>query len=195
MVTTPSDVSLEDARKAINMFEQVRVPILGVIENMSYLVCPHCEERIDVFSTGGGARTADQMNVHFLGALPLDPQVRIGGDSGKPVTLRDADDEHAKGFVQLAKSLLQRVKRRARPHRARPSRSKISRLPDGVVLQLGAVAPAGELVRVLVRVLARLPASGDVVVVHPADDFDADLLRADRFALADVRAAAEQLAR
>jgi ATP-binding protein involved in chromosome partitioning len=109
VVTTPSDVSLEDARKAINMFEQVRVPILGVIENMSYLVCPHCEERIDVFSTGGGARTADQMNVHFLGALPLDPQVRIGGDSGKPVTLRDADDEHAKGFVQLAKSLLQRV--------------------------------------------------------------------------------------
>src|SRR6516164_5099891 len=90
VVTTPSDVSLEDARKAVNMFEQVRVPILGIIENMSYLICPHCEERIDVFSTGGGARTADQMNVHFLGSLPLDPHIRIGGDSGKPVTLRDA---------------------------------------------------------------------------------------------------------
>ena len=109
VVTTPSDVSLEDARKAINMFEQVRVPILGVVENMSYLVCPHCEERIDVFSTGGGARTADQMNVHFLGALPLDPQIRIGGDSGKPVTLRDTADPHAAGFMQLAKSLLERV--------------------------------------------------------------------------------------
>src|SRR5437764_9440052 len=109
VVTTPSDVSLEDARKAINMFEQVRVPILGVIENMSYLVCPHCEERIDVFSTGGGARTADQMNVHFLGALPLDPQVRIGGDSGKPVTLRDVSDPQAAGFIQLAKSMLERV--------------------------------------------------------------------------------------
>src|SRR5947209_18959114 len=109
VVTTPSDVSLEDARKAINMFEQVRVPILGVVENMSYLVCPHCEERIDVFSTGGGARTADQMNVHFLGALPLDPQIRIGGDSGKPVTLRDVNDPQAAGFIQLAKSMLERV--------------------------------------------------------------------------------------
>src|SRR3974390_3896523 len=90
VVTTPSDVSLEDARKAVNMFEQVRVPILAIIENMSYLICPHCEERIDVFSTGGGARTASQMKVHFLGALPLDPQIRIGGDTGAPVTLRDA---------------------------------------------------------------------------------------------------------
>ena len=109
VVTTPSDVSLEDARKAVNMFEQVRVPILGIIENMSYLICPHCEERIDVFSTGGGARTADQMNVHFLGSLPLDPQIRIGGDSGKPVTLRDAADPQAAGFIQLAKNMLERV--------------------------------------------------------------------------------------
>jgi len=109
VVTTPSDVSLEDARKAVNMFEQVRVPILGIIENMSYLICPHCQERIDVFSTGGGERTADQMNVHFLGALPLDPQIRIGGDSGKPVTLRDSSDPHAAGFVQLAKNVLERV--------------------------------------------------------------------------------------
>jgi ATP-binding protein involved in chromosome partitioning len=109
VVTTPSDVSLEDARKAVNMFEQVRVPILGIIENMSYLICPHCQERIDVFSTGGGERTADQMNVHFLGALPLDPQVRIGGDSGKPVALRDTTDPHAAGFFQLAQNVLGRV--------------------------------------------------------------------------------------
>ena len=80
IVTTPSDVSLEDARKAVHMFEQVRVPLLGLVENMSYLQCPHCSERIDVFSTGGGKRTAEQMGVFFLGALPLDPQVRIGGD-------------------------------------------------------------------------------------------------------------------
>src|ERR1041385_7214093 len=73
IVTTPSDVSLEDARKAVHMFEQVRVPILGIIENMSYLTCPHCQERIDVFSTGGGRRTAADMRVNFLGALPLDP--------------------------------------------------------------------------------------------------------------------------
>src|SRR5271154_2473555 len=68
IVTTPSDVSLEDARKAIHMFEQVRVPVLGLVENMSYLQCPHCTERIDVFSHGGGRRTATAMGVNFLGA-------------------------------------------------------------------------------------------------------------------------------
>src|SRR5271165_2093575 len=90
VVTTPSDVSLEDERKAIHMFQQVRVPILGIVENMSYLLCPHCNERIDVFSHGGGRKTAEAMNVFFLGELPLDPVVRIGGDSGQPVGLKDA---------------------------------------------------------------------------------------------------------
>src|ERR1041384_6343986 len=85
VVTTPSDVSLEDARKAIFMFHQVKVEILGMVENMSYLLCPHCHERIDIFSTGGGKRTAENMHVHFLGALALDPAVRIGGDTGKPI--------------------------------------------------------------------------------------------------------------
>src|SRR6476619_4842512 len=89
VVTTPSDVSLEDARKAIHMFHQVRVPILGIVENMSFLNCPHCQERIDVFSHGGGRRTASEMQVHFLAELPLDPQVRIGGDSGNPIALRE----------------------------------------------------------------------------------------------------------
>src|SRR3984957_17901335 len=73
VVTTPSDVSLEDARKAIHMFHQVKVPILGIVENMSFLLCPHCNERIDVFSHGGGKKTADQMNIPFLGELALDP--------------------------------------------------------------------------------------------------------------------------
>src|SRR5947208_851123 len=94
VVTTPSDVSLEDARKAVHMFHQVKVPILGIIENMSYLTCPHCNERIDVFSYGGGRRTAEQMKVNFLGALPLDPAVRAGGDTGKPVALRNGNDPH-----------------------------------------------------------------------------------------------------
>src|SRR3954469_17829094 len=88
VVTTPSDVSLEDARKAIMMFHQVKVPILGLVENMSYLTCPHCSERIDVFSHGGGRRPAHEMQVHFLGELPLDPEVRIGGDSGLPIVQR-----------------------------------------------------------------------------------------------------------
>src|SRR5437879_8558490 len=80
VVTTPCAVSLEHVRTAIHMFHQVKVPILGMVENMSYLTCPHCNQRIDVFSHGGGRRTAAQMQVHFLAELPLDPQVRIGCD-------------------------------------------------------------------------------------------------------------------
>jgi ATP-binding protein involved in chromosome partitioning len=109
VVTTPSDVSLEDARKAVNMFDQVRVPLLGMVENMSYLICPHCSERIDVFSSGGGRRTAEQMNVHFLSEVPMSPDVRIGGDSGKPVATRDDSDPHAGVFMRMAKNLIERA--------------------------------------------------------------------------------------
>jgi ATP-binding protein involved in chromosome partitioning len=97
VITTPSDVSLEDARKAINMFVQVRVPILGLVENMSYLIAPGSGERIDVFGQGGGKRTAEQMRVPFLGELALDPQVRIGGDTGAPVSTKDSQP-----FITLA---------------------------------------------------------------------------------------------
>jgi ATP-binding protein involved in chromosome partitioning len=107
VVTTPSDVSLEDARKAVSMFHQVKVPILGIIENMSYLMCPHCQQRIDVFSHGGGRRTAEQMQVHFLGELPLDPNVRVGGDTGKPVALEAGKQEL---FLALARSTVERVR-------------------------------------------------------------------------------------
>jgi len=106
VVTTPSDVSLEDARKAVMMFHQVKVPILGIVENMSYLNCPHCHERIDVFSHGGGRRTAEQMQVHFLGELPLDPEVRIGGDSGQPI-VRSKDQGGA--FLALAQAAAMRA--------------------------------------------------------------------------------------
>ncbi len=106
VVTTPSDVSLEDARKAVRMFEQVKVPIFGIVENMSYLICPHCDERIDVFSTGGGKRTALAMNINFLGALPLDPHVRIGGDTGKPIATFGPDDKRAKGYYEIAETVV-----------------------------------------------------------------------------------------
>jgi ATP-binding protein involved in chromosome partitioning len=105
VVTTPSDVSLEDARKAIGMFRQVKVPILGIVENMSFLQCPHCNERIDVFSHGGGRRTAEQMHVHFLAELPLDPKVRIGGDTGDPIALRS----EGAAFVELARNAAARA--------------------------------------------------------------------------------------
>jgi ATP-binding protein involved in chromosome partitioning len=109
VVTTPSDVSLEDARKAINMFAQVRVPILGLVENMSYLIAPGSGERIDVFGQGGGKRTAEKMQVPFLGEIALDPQVRIGGDSGMPVSAHIGDeDPHGAPFLALAKLIEQR---------------------------------------------------------------------------------------
>ena len=109
VVTTPSDVSLEDARKAVLMFQQVRGEVLGIAENMSYLIAPQSGERIDVFGTGGGKRTAEEMGVPFLGELPLDPDVRLGGDTGNPVALRDGSDPHAAGFHALAQTTVDRV--------------------------------------------------------------------------------------
>lgn len=109
VVTTPSEVSLEDARKAVHMFRQVRVEVLGIVENMSYLICPHCDKRVDVFSYGGGKRTAERMDVHFLAELALDPEVRVGGDAGRPVALRDGDDSHAAGYIRMAQETIERL--------------------------------------------------------------------------------------
>jgi ATP-binding protein involved in chromosome partitioning len=95
VVSTPSDVALQDARKALEMFHQVNVPILGIVENMSHFTCPHCHEEIDIFSKGGAERTAKQFDVPFLGSIELDPEIRQGGDTGLPVAL--AGPESAKG--------------------------------------------------------------------------------------------------
>ena len=111
VVTTPSDVSLEDARKAVSMFRQVRVPVLGIVENMSFLNCPHCHQRIDVFSYGGGRRTAEEMHVYFLAELPLDPKVRIGGDTGNPIVLRKGEGEP---FLELARNMVARAQEAAK---------------------------------------------------------------------------------
>jgi ATP-binding protein involved in chromosome partitioning len=108
VVTTPSDVSLEDARKAVNMFQQVKVPVLGMVENMSYLIAPQSKERIDVFGHGAGKKTAELMKVPFLGELALIPEVRIGGDTGKPVALEGPDSERAAGFYAIARIVEER---------------------------------------------------------------------------------------
>jgi ATP-binding protein involved in chromosome partitioning len=76
---------------------------------MSFLECPHCEERIDVFSTGGGRRTAGAMGVNFLGALPLDPHVRIGGDTGHPIAIFGAEDKRAKGYYEIADAVIRQA--------------------------------------------------------------------------------------
>jgi len=109
VVTTPSDVSLDDARKAVEMFRQVKVEVLGVVENMSYLVCPHCRERVDVFGYGGGRRTAERYGVPFLGELPLHPEVRIGGDTGLPVVLRGEQDPLARAFLEMDRRVAARL--------------------------------------------------------------------------------------
>ncbi len=110
VVTTPSEVSLEDGRKAVLMFRQVKVELLGIVENMSYLVVPGTDQRIDVFGQGGGKRTAEAMDVPFLGELPMDPRVRIGGDTGRPVALLGETDEQAKPFFDMARRLVERAK-------------------------------------------------------------------------------------
>jgi ATP-binding protein involved in chromosome partitioning len=105
VVSTPSDVSLQDARKAIEMFRQVKVDILGLVENMSHFVCPNCHHEIDIFSTGGVERTAQQFSVPYLGHVVLDPNIRKGGDTGKPVATLAEDNEHAKSFYDFARRL------------------------------------------------------------------------------------------
>src|SRR5450755_3463209 len=110
VVTTPSDVSLQDARKAIEMFKQVKVDILGIVENMSYFVCPHCQHEIDIFSKGGGARSAQQFNVPFLGSIELDPDIRKGGDSGQPIVLEGDQSSHAKSLFAFTQRVIERTK-------------------------------------------------------------------------------------
>lgn len=109
VVSTPSDVSLQDARKAIEMFRQVKVDILGVVENMSYFVCPHCNHEIDVFSKGGAERTAKQFELPFLGSIELDPDVRRGGDTGKPVVLEGEESPHARSLYAFARRVMSRL--------------------------------------------------------------------------------------
>src|SRR6202050_390669 len=98
VVSTPSDVSLEDARKALEMFAQVRVEVLGIVENMSHFTCPHCHNEIDIFSRGGAERTAKQFNVPFLGSIELVPAIREGGDRGMPVALAGPKSAQAAEF-------------------------------------------------------------------------------------------------
>jgi ATP-binding protein involved in chromosome partitioning len=101
-VTTPQEVALYDVRKGMTMFRSVNVPLLGVIENMSYYVCKHCGEREEIFSHGGGERAAEALGVPFLGAIPIDPAIRAGGDEGMPIVVAQPDSPQAKAFKTIA---------------------------------------------------------------------------------------------
>jgi ATP-binding protein involved in chromosome partitioning len=109
VVSTPSDVSLQDARKAIEMFRQMKVDLIGMVENMSYFVCPHCNHEIDIFARGGAERTAQQFSVAFLGSIQLDPELRKAGDTGKPAVLGGENSPHAKSLFDFTRKVVARV--------------------------------------------------------------------------------------
>ena len=109
IVTTPNNVSLEDAMKAVTMFEKLNVPVFGLIENMSYFVCPHCGDRTDIFGHGGARQTAEELGIDFLGEIPLDTNVRAGADSGVPIVESDPDSPVAKAFAEIAQTVAART--------------------------------------------------------------------------------------
>ncbi|MBN1109912.1 MAG: Mrp/NBP35 family ATP-binding protein [Methanomassiliicoccales archaeon] len=109
VVTTPQDVALLDSRKTVTFSRALKVPVMGVVENMSGLICPHCHQTIDLFKTGGGERAAKEMEVPFLGRVPLDPQVVLGGDDGMPIVLKDKSNPASKAFEEMVERILAKI--------------------------------------------------------------------------------------
>lgn len=105
IVTTPQDVALIDARKGLAMFNKVNVPVLGIVENMSSFVCPGCGTVTDIFKKGGGERTAKELGCNFLGAIPLDAAIAVGGDSGEPIVVTAPDGAHSEAFRKVAEAV------------------------------------------------------------------------------------------
>ncbi len=109
IVSTPQDIALLDARKGLNMFKKVEVPVFGIIENMSYFLCPSCGDRSDIFGHGGAHATADELGVEFFGEIPLHMDIRETSDAGTPITAHAPDSEHAKIYKALAVKLQDKV--------------------------------------------------------------------------------------
>lgn len=109
IVTTPQDIALADARKGLKMFERVQVPVLGIIENMSYFIAPDTGARYDIFSHGGGASAAAELGVPFLGEIPIVMEMRIGGDEGVPYVVRNPEEEQARHIREIARNLAAQV--------------------------------------------------------------------------------------
>ncbi len=110
IVSTPQDIALIDARKGLNMFRKVEVPILGLIENMSTFICPNCGERSDIFGHGGAREEADKLGIPFLGEVPLHIDIRTNSDGGTPITVSEPDSQHAEIYKQIAANVTERLK-------------------------------------------------------------------------------------
>ena len=109
IITTPQDVALLDSRKSLRFGAETRIPIIGIVENMSGFVCPHCGEITDIFKSGGGERAAAELNVQFLGKVPIEPGVVECGDSGMPVVLKYPDSASAKAFKGIVDRIVKTV--------------------------------------------------------------------------------------
>jgi ATP-binding protein involved in chromosome partitioning len=126
IVSTPQDIALLDARKGLNMFRKVDVPVLGIIENMSYFLCPHCGERSDIFSHGGARREAERLGAEFLGEVPLDMAIRETSDGGRPIVVADPAGRHAKTYQTIAARIWEKVA---------ASLGDVKRQPPRIVIQ------------------------------------------------------------
>ncbi len=109
IVTTPQEVALLDSRKAVNFARQLNVPVLGIVENMSGFVCPHCGKNTDLFKTGGGEKAAKEMNVPFLGKIPIEPEIVTSGDEGKPFVWDRKESSAAKAFAEMVEQIVRTV--------------------------------------------------------------------------------------
>ena len=109
IVSTPQDIALIDAVKGVNMFEKIGTPILGIVENMSYFICPHCGERSDIFGHNGAKETAERMGEVFLGEIPLEMAIRTASDNGTPIVAVEPDSPHAKAYEEIARKIIQRI--------------------------------------------------------------------------------------
>jgi len=109
MVTTPQDVALADVRKGVSAFEKLEVPILGLVENMSYFICPHCGERTEIFLTGGGKRLAAELGVPLLGQVPLQAHLADLADTGRPIVAAEPDSPAAQALREVARHVAEQL--------------------------------------------------------------------------------------
>ncbi len=147
VVTSPQDLSIIDVRKSITFCRQVKMPVLGVIENMSGLICPHCGKEIEVFKKGGGQRMAMEMNVPFLGMIPMDPQVVEASDKGVPFVSEYSETETAKAFERVIRTLLAGMGKPENKESSSASKpeAEVSQKEDGVTMKIAIPVAQGKL--------------------------------------------------